>query len=42
MTNTHCLDCITELLEGELIVCDPCRVGRVFNKLFNEIVKEYK
>jgi|LakMenEpi03Aug12_release.lakeMendotaPanAssembly.Ray.scaffolds.fasta_scaffold177610_6 hypothetical protein len=35
---THCSDCITELLEGELIICDPCRMNRVFNKMFTEIV----
>lgn len=37
---THCLYCITELLEGELFICDPCRMSAVIDKLFTEIIKE--
>jgi len=36
---TNCIDCDTVLIGAEeMFVCDPCRMERVVDKLFTNIV----
>lgn len=36
---TNCISCETDLLEGEMFYCDPCRMSAVYAKLFSEIIR---
>lgn len=35
-----CFYCGCELIEGELILCDPCHMSAVVDKLFYKVIEE--